>query len=250
MKIFGAVDYPQGSGPWWELRRGLVTASGCDRIITPKTMKFSAQAEDYIDELVGDLVNQSPNWFSEKGGKPPNMAIQEGVAREAESRRWFSMAYDVEVHEVGFCMADDGRSGFSPDGLIGTSYLDGRMIQAAEGLELKNPMLKTQARYLREGVLPSEYRCQVHAQMLFGDLRLVWFVSYSPPLPAFVIRVEPDKFTEALGEAVEQFHDKYAGARKRLGLPENVFSRVVSAAQPAKQETAVRRGDSYEPEPF
>lgn len=217
MKIFGAVDYPQGSPGWWELRRGLLTASNCDRILTPKQCKFSAQADDLIDELIGDLVNQSPNWFSEKGGKPPNQAVQEGVDREAESRKWFAMHQDVEVQEVGFCLADCGRSGFSPDGLV---HDDGMVC----GLELKNPMHKTQLKYLRDPErLPDDYRCQVHAQLLFGGLACVYFLSYAPPLPPVLVRVTRDKFTEALAEAVEQFHGKYAEARRRLGLPPGLF---------------------------
>lgn len=221
MKIFSAADYPQGSPQWWELRRGILTASNADKILTPKTCKPSAQMADLLDELIGDLVNQSPNWFSENRGKPPNRAVEEGVAREAESRNWFGMAYECEVLEVGFCLSDCGRMGFSPDGLVNPKKsLFGDYLVVKEGLELKNPMHKTQVKYLREKTLPPEYKCQVHMQLLVGDLDIVHFCSYSPPLPPFVIRAERDKFTEALAEAVEQFHQQFAALKKSLGLPD------------------------------
>lgn len=210
MKVFSAADYPQGSPQWHELRRGIPTASAASRILTPKTCKPSAQAGGLMDDLIMDLVNPSPNWFTERGGKPPNRAIEEGVAREAESRRWYEMTHDIECTEVGFCLSDCGRYGCSPDMLIG-----------AEGVgELKNPLLSTQSRYLREGGLLEDYKTQVHFQLIVTGLQYVDLISYAPPLPPLVIRVEPGKFTEALKEALDAFLDQFAALKKSLGLPD------------------------------
>lgn len=181
-------------------------------VITPKQAKFSAQADRLIEMLIGDIVNQSPNWFSESLSKPPNRAIQDGIAREAESRRWYSMEYNVDCLEVGFCLSDCGRMGCSPDFLVGE-----------EGIgELKNPQLSTHSRYLLHGGLLEDYRPQVHMQLLVTGRQWCDLISYAPPLPPLVIRVVPNQFTEALREALAQFLDLFARAKQRLGIPERV----------------------------
>lgn len=238
MKIFSTTDYPQGSPGWWELRRGLPTASGADRIIQPKMMKPSAQRRGYIAELIGDLVSLSPNWFTENHFAPPNRAIEEGQAREQESRDWFALSAECEVACVGFCLSDCGRMGFSPDGLIEPKRDErGNIIGSRSALELKNPLPKTQAEYLMDGpVLPDAYKCQCHFQLLVGGYDYIIFCSYAPPLPPLVVEVRRGKFTEALGEAVEQFHEEYRQARQRLGLPDGLFQRQEPKAAVAADE--------------
>lgn len=202
------LKMPQGSAAWWEARRGLPTASDFDKIVTPVRGEFSRQSVKYIDQLIADTVSLSPTWFSDRGGKPPNTAIENGVLRENESRKWYSLHHDADVQEVGLCLSDCERYGMSPDGLIGSDGI----------LELKNPMAKTHSGYLREGGLPPAYRCQVHGQLLVSGRSFVHFVSYAPPLPPLVVEVVPDDFTKRLGEAVLEFVEKLAAARKKMGV--------------------------------
>ena len=186
------IECEQGSVDWWLARKGIPTASQFDRILTPKTGKYSASAEEYICELIADgMMGGPPQGIEGYTSK----AMQDGIDTEPEARRWYAFERDAHVQQVGFCLTDDGRFGCSPDGLVGD---DG-------GLELKCPMLKTHIKYLSAGTLPAEYKCQVHGSLIVTE-RAWWdFVSYAPNLPPLLVRVEPDTFTEQLRAAMETF---------------------------------------------
>lgn len=202
MKI---IDCIQGSPFWFDVRRGIPSASNFDRIITAKTMKPSAQQDDYVAELIAELSGLTPPWIREEGGIP-NAAMKNGTNYEPEARRFYEFSRNVEVQQVGFCVHDCGHYGCSPDGLIGE---DG-------GLELKCPLLKTQARYLIDGGLPSDYRAQVHGALLVTGREWWDFMSYAPGLEPLIIRVVPDEFTEALAAALDKFWDRYQECLHKL----------------------------------
>ncbi len=197
MKI---IECQQGSIQWFEARRGIPTASNFDRIITPKTGKLSAAADDYICELLGEQYGTG--FVAE-----PFMtdAMRNGVLTEAEARKWYEMETDIDVQQVGFCLSDCGRFGCSPDGLVGEG-----------GLELKCPAAKTQVSYLLDGDLPNAYRPQVHGALIVTGAPWWDFLSYARGLPPLRVRVTPDKFTEALKSALDQFLDRLQAARERL----------------------------------
>ena len=127
----------QQSDIWWSLRCGIPTASGFDRILTNKTAKPSSSQDDYIAELIADRLCQNPNFFSGSGVQ--TRAMDNGISTEPEARRWYEMAYECEVQQVGFCLTEDERWGCSPDGL---------MPALSRGLELKCPIGKTHMMYL------------------------------------------------------------------------------------------------------
>ncbi len=204
MKI---IDCEQGTGEWWEAKRGIPSASNFDRIFTPKTMKPSAQADKYIYELVADLASLTPPYFTNQG-RPINAAMQNGINSEPDARKWFELRFDVDVHRVGFCTSDDSRIGASPDGLIGDD----------QGLELKCPELKTQVEYLVDGTLPDAYKCQVHGSMIVTGRKVWHFLSYAPGLPPFHVRVEPDEFTAKLAVALDDFVKRYDEVLARFGI--------------------------------
>lgn len=198
----------QLSPEWWEARRGLPTASSFDRILTAGG-KPSTQQEDFIDELLGDVMFQGPNYFSQYGpSRAATNAMRNGQDTEPEARRWYEFDQGAAVQQVGFCVSDCGRMGCSPDGLVGDEG----------GLELKCPLLRTQIGYLRKGILPTEYRCQVHGSLIITGRRWWDFVSYAPGVPGFRVRVTPDEFTERLRAELERFLERYHAAAKRLGV--------------------------------
>ena len=129
-----------------------------------------------------------------------------GMGREPMARAWYAFEMDVEVTEVGLCLSDCERYGCSPDGLVGDEG----------GIELKCPNLETHAKYLLDGVLPAEYKCQVHGELLVTGRKWFDFVSFSEGMPPFRIRVEPDKFTLALKDELEKFCDKYEQAKSKI----------------------------------
>lgn len=196
----------QYSDEWWNLRRGIPTASSFDRILTAKTMKPSSQQADYIAELIADLANPDPAFTAHQ---PQTRDMANGTNMEPEARRWYSMATDQDVQQVGFVVSACGRFGCSPDGLIGETG----------GLELKCPTLKTQVRYLQSGELPAEYRAQVHGCLIVTGREWWDFASYAPGLKPLLVRVVPDEFTEALRRELERFHERYQRIREEIGLP-------------------------------
>ena len=223
MKVF---KVPQVSPEWWQIRRGVPTASEFNRIITAVKGDLSAQADDFIAELIADMACQNPNYFTEKGTPVNSYAIQNGKDMEPEARRWLAMDANLDVHEVGFCMTDDLRLGCSPDGLIGLKVEDkpegewnGVPYYAATAeasLELKCPLLKTHTKYLLDGRLPQDYKPQCHGQLLVCGVKRVEFVSYSSALAPLRVTVEADEYTVKLAKALDSFKEKYEAASARI----------------------------------
>src|SRR5258708_24584575 len=206
------ITCEQGSPEWWEVKCGIPSASNFDRILTPKTMKPSGQADDYIAELCADLVSQGPPYFTEQEHPVNTYAMRNGIHMEPRARAWYQMQSDLEVKQVGFVLTDDCRFGCSPDGLI---FADGRPVR---GLELKVPLTKTHAKYLIAGIMPAEYLCQVHGGLAVAGLREWDWASYNETLAPLCLRVTPDAFTKALKIALELFDDCYRAVRAPLGI--------------------------------
>lgn len=225
---------PQYSPAWWEARCGIPTASSFDRIITPVRGKLSEQCDDYIAELIGDRVCLTPNAFTERGrmGTPE---MEAGRIAEPEARKFYSMIREVDVDQVGFVISACGRFGCSPDGLVGE---DG-------ALELKCPLLKTQAGYLLKGGLPPEYKPQVHGQLIVTGRAWIDFLSYAPGLDPLLVRVEPDEYTAKLRNALEAFWERYQRAWELLTGKRD----TPPAATPERPDSVDAFGREWPPEP-
>ena len=193
----------QGSPEWWSVRCGVPSASCFHRIITPKTGKLSAQAFPYICELIADRVLGIPPQAVDSFASAP---MQQGIDMEPEARSWYEFDRGVTVDQVGFITTDDGRFGCSPDGLVGD----------VGGLELKCPQVKTHVGYLLNGGLPDEYKCQVHGALVVTGRKWWDFVSYARHLPALVVRVVRDEFTEQLEAALQEFWPHYESAWQQV----------------------------------
>lgn len=194
----------QGSDGWWEVKRGIPSASDFDRILTAGG-KVSAQADDYINELVADTLCQLPNYFTEKG-IPINHAIANGLEMEPKARRWYEFHFGYQTERVGFITPLHGLWGCSPDGIVGLG------TENMHGIEIKCPRLKTHIGYLRAGELPKEYRHQVHGSLNSCPDAKFWdFVSYhdSAGVPGFHVRVFRDGYTEAQEIELTKFAANY-----------------------------------------
>lgn len=186
MKI---IQVKQGTPEWNALRAGKPTASEFDRLVTTKG-EPSKQREKYLYQLAGERV------AGKKEETYQNGAMLRGKEMEAEARDCIRMITDYDVQEVGFCLADNGLYGASPDGLIGD---DG-------GLELKCPMMATQVSYLLSKNPEREYYQQIQGNMLVTGRKWWMFVSYFPGLRPLIVKVGRDEpFLKALEAELEKF---------------------------------------------
>lgn len=191
------IECAQGSPEWRAARLGIPTASQFSRILTPTKLEYAKGAETYIRELLAEWLTGEPQ---DEGGSG---WTDRGTGMEDEARAWYEAQYDVTVRQVGFCVSDDGTVGCSPDGLVGD---DG-------GLEIKCPAAKTHIGYLLDPMsLVADYRHQIQGGLYVTGRKWWDVVSYSPIMPAVVVRRWPetdyhgslgsvlDLFTKTLGE--------------------------------------------------
>jgi len=197
MKI---LDCKQQTPEWFTARCGMPTSSNFDKILTADG-KPSKQREKYLYTLAGEKVSGI------KEDTYQSFAMQQGVIKEQEARDYYKMLYDVEVQEVGFCLADNGLYGCSPDGLIGEGG----------GVEIKAPLIHTHVSYLINGKLLEDYYQQAQGS-LFVTGRKWWDVmSYYPGLKPVIIRVTPDKaFHKALQVELELFTQELSDIVKKI----------------------------------
>lgn len=169
------INVEQGTDEWLRARLGVPTASCYSKLITTQG-KRSTQAENYINELIGQrITGEIPETFKSE-------AMERGNELEPQARAYYELMTDNEVEEVGLIINDIG-AGCSPDGLIGE---DG-------GLEIKCPKLSTHIGYLRAGKLPSKYMQQVQGCMYITNRDWWDFMSFHPEVESMIIRVYRDE---------------------------------------------------------
>lgn len=197
------LTHNQGGPEWIRARLGIPTASRFDRILTAKTLKPSAQAAGYIEELVAEWAIGEPLDAFSSG------FMDRGTGMEEEAAEWYEGETGIVTQKVGLCLRDDGRVGCSPDRLVGE---DG-------GLEIKCPSAKTHVGYLlgRPGIVAEEYLHQVQGALWLTG-RAWWDVlAYHPTMPPILWRVAPDpRFHAALDAAMAVFLADLEAAKDRL----------------------------------
>src|SRR5579859_4827652 len=127
-------DVEQGTERWYEIRRGIPTASRFDEIITPKTGKLSASARRYAYWLIAEKVlNRSLESID-------NLQwVEHGRENEPSAVAAYEFITEIETKPVGFITTDDGKFGCSPDRLI---------IGQNGGVEVKCPAPNTMIGYM------------------------------------------------------------------------------------------------------
>lgn len=174
MKI---LAMPQGSSEWATARLGVVTASEADALVSPEGKVRTGQGpRTYLFRKLAEKI------MGYAGDDGSTYQMDQGAILEKIALPWYSFQFDTQLNRVGFCLSDDGRTGCSPDALIGE---DG-------GLEIKCPSTPVHLQYLLDGVVPKDYVIQVQFSLWVTQRRWWKFVSYSRHLPALVVHVEPD----------------------------------------------------------
>lgn len=234
----------QRSDSWFELRRGILTASEfgewlTERPVVRTTIKAMKEILDKAGieypkslkqpELANILPNREQYATMTKGGaearraaacrllaqaagcwEPPryeNDVMRRGIELESESAACFEEETGQKVTPVGFARSIAGKFGCSPDGLI---------EETGSGFEGKAPLPEVHCKYVLDGWLPNEYEMQIHGSMAVTGAKSWWFQSYCPGLPPFRKLVLRDEFTEELYRGLVRFCDDLEETRKIL----------------------------------
>lgn len=170
-------DVVQGSREWFEVRKGIPTASEIDKLLTPKTLKLSSQADKYLHKLLAEWCLDTPFEVETRVWQ-----MDVGIDREQEAVEYYELTSGYETTPAGFCLSDDGSVGASPDRFVGDEGL----------LEIKNPTPPVQVAYLLADELPADYVLQTQTQLYVTGRRWLDFMAYVPAMPALLVRVYPD----------------------------------------------------------
>lgn len=171
-------DYNQGSEEWFQAKTGVVGASTVSKIIT-STGKRSTQRKAFLYQIAGERISgRRTETYS-------NGYMQAGIEKEEDSRRLFEFIQGVEVEEAALILPHrDAYWGCSPDGII---------KDKEEGLELKNVIPGTQAKYLHKGVLPTEYKLQCQFSLAVTGWEVWWFMSNCDGMKPLIVKVKRDE---------------------------------------------------------
>lgn len=170
------INCDQQSPEWHAARLGIPTSSHFHEIVQSDGTP-SKSRKGYLYQLAAERIS------GRYDATYSSSAMQGGIDREEESRLVYAMLHEVEVTQVGFCVADNGRWGCSVDGLVGSDGI----------VELKNRKGKATVEHLLATKLPVACVQQVQGQLFVTDRAWCDYASYYPGLPMLVVRVEPDR---------------------------------------------------------
>jgi len=198
----------QGSTEWHAARKGVVTASEIDALVTPEwKVRTGEGVTTYLHTKLAEAVLGYSASEMHGGG---SFAMEQGQLLEKMAVPFFELVTDLGVDRVGFCVSDDGRIGCSPDGLIG---YDG-------GIEIKCPLPPKHLEYLLGNEVPKAYRAQVQFSMYVTGRRWWKFMSFYPytqHMRPLIVHVEADpKAHESFTIALDMFFERFDAARAKV----------------------------------
>jgi len=194
MTLHEYPDVLQGTDEWFDLRRGIVTASTIKSLITAKTVQVASNIESR--SLTATLVAERVNGFTDDTFASYDMTM--GHVAEPIVRDLYAKHYGVTVDEMGFMVREIGdyRIGFSPDGLVGDDGL----------LEIKSRHPKEHVASVLADEVPAEHMAQIQCGLAVSGRDWVDFISYSPGMALWIKRVYPDlAWFAAIHEAAYEF---------------------------------------------
>ena len=189
MKI---IDCEQGDCLWTEARLSIPTASEFKKILTPKKLEFSKQADAYAFRLIAqELLGYS---LESLDGLEH---IDRGKELEPEAVRRYEFDNDAKTFKVGFITTDDGKAGFSPD----------RLVENDGMVEIKCPAPQTFVGCIVNGI-DDEYICQKQGQLYIAEREWADVFFYHPQFQPIQKRFYRDEaFIRKLAEALQKFSE-------------------------------------------
>lgn len=165
---------------WYQARVGKMTGScAADMLARIKSGEAAARRDLRMRLVCERLTGQSQEDVY------VSAAMQWGIDREADAFAAYEALTGHLASRVGFVAHDELEAGCSPDGEIG--HYTGI-------LELKCPKSSTHLRYLRAGVVPTDYLPQITHNLWITGAEWCDFVSFDDRFPAhlhvFQVRVQ------------------------------------------------------------
>ena len=195
----------QRTPEWFEVRKGLITASELGPWILKADKTSKKARENAICKLLAEIAGceAAPNF--------ENWAMARGTELEPDAVAWFEAKNDLSVEEIGFCKSKLGSFGASPDGMV--SGHDSSNI----GFEGKCPVPPTHLKYLRNpDLLLADYHWQVQHSMATTGAEAWYLQSFCPALPSVQHFVERSDETETIRRALLEFSQELAQAQEEI----------------------------------
>ena len=197
----------QRSEEWYEARKGRITASNFDQIIT-RLGKKSASIHGAIAVVMAQRLTGKYDLAEVDGKEPPRVYYMErGTSLEDQAREAYELETLTKVEEVGFIPYLE-HFGCSPDGLVGSDGM----------IEIKCQGAKEHMLALRNG-WNQKYKPQIQGSLYMTCRKWCDFVSYHPAfgLDLIIDRVHRDdeyifKIHEIMQE-IEQMIGDWVGDR-------------------------------------
>jgi hypothetical protein len=196
MKIFRDIE--QGSPEWLKLRLGKVTGTRLKKLRSKDNLGL-------IDELIAEMISEQVEEIR------TSESMQRGSDMEPIARREYEEFTGHKVEQFGFLQSTKFEwFGLSPDGLINENGI------YTKGVEIKCPDTDTHVRYIRQDIVPAEYRDQVFSYFMVNpDLIEHDFVSYDNRFlikPLHIVNTRREDIKEELAqidEELEKFWKKF-----------------------------------------
>lgn len=206
----------QYSDEYWDLHTGVPTTSQFSRIITGEGNP-SESFRGYMYELIAERLLREA---VKKDELKDQYWIKRGKQKEPEARTAFQKKTKLYIELVGFVTENCAQPGGQEDTIykVGSSpdfVVPLRDKRPKIGGEIKVPAPWTHIGYMLDGPDSANYRKtykqQVQGQLFVCGLEKIYFVSYHPQMPLYIIETgRDDKYIEKMQKCLTDFCEELA----------------------------------------
>jgi hypothetical protein len=187
---------PQGTPEWFEVRRGLPTASNFSKILAKGEGKTRAS---YMRFLAGEIITGEP------GETFQSEEMKRGQRMEAELRDLYAYLTETAPVQIGFIT--NGAKGGSPDSLIGNDGM----------LEIKSCKPEVMAELIDADKFPSKHVAQCQGNLWIAEREWIDISCGWPKMPTLIKRAYRDEsYIRRLDEEVDLFNEELTELVEKL----------------------------------
>jgi hypothetical protein len=218
---FSAVGAIQGSGVWFQLKLGVLSASNADCIVAGKT---TDKRYTYMSSLVAQVCTGIMEEINSK-------YLEWGSSHEDAARSYYEFSTGHTVKQLPFVFKDGSfREGCSPDGIV----------TETKGVEIKCPYNSVHfIKFLSDNKIKGEYDWQTQYTLRVMDADEWDFVQYDPRMkttPLHIITVKRDaekqkQFDDLVPAFIEDMDKMLAKLGVKFGDQWHLFGDKIAGAR-------------------